>query len=287
MKSGIYKIINKIDGKYYVGRSVNMDGRIKLHFKLLSRGTHFNYKLQNAYTQFGQDNFRWEIVEQCSSERLCESEQRYLDECKSNPNLNYNISYLSDTIGLNDEVYRKISVANRGRKFTDEHKQKISAALKGIKRNSPSDETRQKMSLAHRGRLMGKDNPMFGKRFSDEQKLKWSMERKGSLNPNYGGKLTQLARDKISNTLKEKYKLGEMKIIRTVESIEKVSGIKNWGSDKNTYTFHNTTTKETYTGYRIEFQRKYNLDPNCLSKMVHDKQTHTKNWVMLKKEPPI
>jgi hypothetical protein len=289
MKTGIYKIINKIDDRYYVGRSLNIFGRIRLHFKLLSEGKHFNYKLQRAYNQFGRENFRWEIVENCLVEEVSEREQTFLDECKSFPESNYNISYTSESIDVsNEEIRKRISVANKGRKFTEEHKLKISLALKGIKRNPISNETRLKMSKAHKGKLIGKLNPMFGKRFSDEQKEKWSDMRRGELNSNFGGKyMTENIRDKISNTLKRKHRSGAIKIHRSSESIDKVSGINNYSSDKTIYTFYNTVTKEIYLGYRIEFKKKYNLNPNCLSAMIRGKQSHTKNWVLKQKEPPL
>lgn len=287
--TGIYKIINNVDGKYYVGRSLNVNGRVQFHFKLLSKNKHFNYKLQEAYNQCGRDNFRWEIVEECDSSNISEREQEFLNECKLDPNKSYNLSYLSDSIGADsEEIRRRISKANKGRKFTEEHKLKISLALKGIKRKPISNETRLKMSKSHKGKLVGELNPMFGKRFSDEQKQKWSENRKGHLNSNYKGKqMTNEVRERISNTLKSKYKSGEIKIERTVESIEKVSGINNVWADKNIYTFYNTKTEETFVGYRIEFKKKYDLDSNCLSATIHGKQSHTKNWILKQKEPPL
>lgn len=47
------------------------------------------------------------------------------------------------------EKAKKIGDAQRGRKFTDEHKRKISEAKRGISHASPSDETRKKISDSH------------------------------------------------------------------------------------------------------------------------------------------
>jgi hypothetical protein len=71
----------------------------------------------------------------------------------------------------------------------------------GASGNIPSEETRKKRSEAQLGRLnhmygkFGKDNPNYGKqKHSDEQKQKWSLERRGTQvgenNPFYGKKHT-------------------------------------------------------------------------------------------------
>ena len=48
----------------------------------------------------------------------------------------------------NEETLEKMSVAHKGRIFSDEHRAKISAACKG---KSHSEESREKMSAAHKG----------------------------------------------------------------------------------------------------------------------------------------
>jgi group I intron endonuclease len=93
IKSGIYKIINKIDGKYYVGSSQNITNRWYRHKSNLKKNKHWNKYLQNAYNKYGSDNFEYVIVEYVIVSDLLKVEQIYLDECKNNPNTNYMISY--------------------------------------------------------------------------------------------------------------------------------------------------------------------------------------------------
>ena len=50
----------------------------------------------------------------------------------------------------------------------------------------PSEETKRKMSEGHKGKGLGKDNPMFGKKWTEEQKKKMSDRIKGKNHPNYG-----------------------------------------------------------------------------------------------------
>jgi len=44
--SGIYKIINKIDGKYYVGSSQDINKRWNSHLNKLNKNNHINIHLQ-------------------------------------------------------------------------------------------------------------------------------------------------------------------------------------------------------------------------------------------------
>ena len=60
--SGIYKIIC-INDKFYIGSSVNIEGRLKYHIRFLKRNKHTNKRLQKAWNEYGEKNFRFEIVE--------------------------------------------------------------------------------------------------------------------------------------------------------------------------------------------------------------------------------
>ena len=91
--SGIYKIVNKINGKYYVGSSVNCHNRWIQHRHGLRYNKHHNNHLQNAYNYYGEDNFNFIVIEHCSVSDLIEREQLYLDICKKFPDTNYVLSY--------------------------------------------------------------------------------------------------------------------------------------------------------------------------------------------------
>lgn len=93
--SGIYKIINKIDGKYYVGSSKNIYKRWRKHKSLLRHNKHINDYLQNAFNLHGEANFEFIIIEKCLVENLKDVEQKYLDIAKSTQNDNYNLNFES------------------------------------------------------------------------------------------------------------------------------------------------------------------------------------------------
>lgn len=60
----------------------------------------------------------------------------------------------------------------KGKKFTEEHKRKISESEKG---KIVSEETRKKISKSKKGQK----GPNKGKKFSEEHKLKLSLSHKG------------------------------------------------------------------------------------------------------------
>ena len=60
MESGIYQIINTVDGKRYIGRSNHLDKRWKMHSWLLKANRHFNVHLQRAYN-LNPNAFKFEI----------------------------------------------------------------------------------------------------------------------------------------------------------------------------------------------------------------------------------
>jgi len=59
----IYKIICLINNKFYIGSSININKRLKAHVNLLKRNKHPNKRLQNAWDECGEKNFKFEIIE--------------------------------------------------------------------------------------------------------------------------------------------------------------------------------------------------------------------------------
>ena len=57
---------------------------------------------------------------------------------------------------------------------------------KGKKGFKHKEKTRRKMSESHKGKGLGKDNPMFGRKHTEEEKKKMSERMKGKNHPNYG-----------------------------------------------------------------------------------------------------
>ena len=79
---GIYKIVNKVNGKYYVGSSNDIQLRWRKYKSDLNNQNHVNEHLQHSWNKYGSNNFEFSIVEELSKEKLMEVEQKHLDAGK-------------------------------------------------------------------------------------------------------------------------------------------------------------------------------------------------------------
>ena len=68
--SCIYKIINVINGKIYIGQSKNLSRRFRYYNKLNT-----NEYLKNAFLKYGLENFVVDIIEKCDIKLLTNREQ--------------------------------------------------------------------------------------------------------------------------------------------------------------------------------------------------------------------
>lgn len=112
---GIYTITNMLDNKYYVGSSLNIANRLKVHKQQLKRNTHTNTYLQNAWNKYGEANFKFEIVlnlNHCDELTIRAVEQEILDK---EFDKTYNISKLAmqTRAAYKDRKHKKITNKNR------------------------------------------------------------------------------------------------------------------------------------------------------------------------------
>lgn len=94
---GIYKITNKIDGKVYIGKSINIYYRWTQHIKIAKNPSKYrdgNRPLYHAMSKYGIDNFEFEIVDICVEEMLCEREIYWIDiyDCTTLSGHGYNLT---------------------------------------------------------------------------------------------------------------------------------------------------------------------------------------------------
>ena len=62
--SGVYRILNTINFKSYIGYSTGINYRWKNHKKLLRDNTHKNKHLQSAWNKYGESMFHFSIIEE-------------------------------------------------------------------------------------------------------------------------------------------------------------------------------------------------------------------------------
>lgn len=89
-KSGIYKWINTVNNKTYIGSSTNLYARFKNYYSknFLNRELITNNScIYKALLLYGHDKFSLEIVEYCNKEFLIDREQYYIDILKPEYNI--------------------------------------------------------------------------------------------------------------------------------------------------------------------------------------------------------
>ncbi len=102
---GIYKITNKLNGKCYIGQSVDILLRWQEHNHKQGKRTSI---IKQALHKYGIDNFTFEVLEECSKEELNAKEIQYIFKLKPQ----YNIRGGGGSIYvMPEETKRKISIA--------------------------------------------------------------------------------------------------------------------------------------------------------------------------------
>lgn len=183
---GIYIITNEINHKVYIGQvgkgKNTINKRLNQHYNYLKNNKHSNDHLQYSWNKYGEENFTFDILEECKIEKLDNKEEYWISYYKSNkPNYGYN----KDTGGskgipnqqarqkmsekkkgntnakdsIRDKSYReKQRHSHLGKKLSNETRQKISDSLKGIQRGPMSAEQKQKLSELNKGKNTGPNN---------------------------------------------------------------------------------------------------------------------------------
>ena len=120
---GIYAIQNMVNGKIYIGQSINIENRWSQEQKM----KRINIHLLRSIQKYGLEKFSFYILEECKKEDLNYKEKFYIKLYHSlNPDFGYNktsggdSSYVRPFQKLSDEHKRKISEANRNYKPTPE-----------------------------------------------------------------------------------------------------------------------------------------------------------------------
>ena len=121
LKSGIYKITNRLNGRIYIGSTKEFKIRWKQHTSSLRNQKHQNRFLQSDFNKCGEDAFLFEVVE--VTEGKTKEERLSIEE-----------SYIGQYYDKGKDCYnlcdRAISRENVKSKNPEETKRKISAASK-------------------------------------------------------------------------------------------------------------------------------------------------------------
>lgn len=167
-KSGIYKIINVVNNKFYVGSAVDLRRRKTRHFSELRTGRHNNKHLQAAWAKYGETAFTFVVVQEIVDlNELLAAENVWLKEHVGKDYCyNLGVDAVAPMLGKSGEASptwgrkrtpEELAAQNWvGRTHTPESRQKIRTYLIGKPRPAA---VRAKIAAA----VSGERNPNYGK----------------------------------------------------------------------------------------------------------------------------
>jgi group I intron endonuclease len=138
---GIYCITSLDTSKQYVGRSIDLKTRLRLHRYDSVKHPEFSPELYADMRTFSIEHFKVELLEECAADDLAARERFWLDALGSEHN-GYN--YHRKDFRHIDETKQRFSWLRRGRVFSDEHRQHLSQAGMGRKYSDESIKALQR-----------------------------------------------------------------------------------------------------------------------------------------------
>lgn len=146
----IYWIINKINGKKYIGQTIHsLEKRWQGHCWECNKKLH-GMIISKAISKYGKDSFEIELLQECSSmDELNKMEQKWIKKVRTLAPHGYNLKEGGENGRLSDETKMKISKSNTGRKASPETIKKLSLSHLGHKH---TEETKKKLSNFFKGK---------------------------------------------------------------------------------------------------------------------------------------
>jgi group I intron endonuclease len=125
MTSGIYCIECKGNNKKYVGKSFNIENRIKEHIRGFNRKAYKyeNFYLINSWEKYGKDSFIFYILEKCDINMLDERERFYIESTNTKHPNGFNFTDGgSGVLGYKHSEESKIKIGtNTPKRFGENH----------------------------------------------------------------------------------------------------------------------------------------------------------------------
>lgn len=214
----LYRIINKINQKVYIGQTGDFKRRMKYHRSCKTS------LIGIAIKKYGKENFTYEILGEYEDSQIDNAErQAIIDNNSIRPN-GYNLESGGCQLKtLHEESKKKISLKKKGSSpapnkggtswskglhLSDEHKANISKANTGKKRLNVkpiSEEHKKAISIKNKGKIRTEENK---KKISDTLKAKYALmtpeERSLKCGAQKGKPRTEEEKRKISEGSKGK-----------------------------------------------------------------------------------
>lgn len=118
-QSAVYRIKNLITNKIYVGESMYVKNRIRIHIKQLRDNIHHNNQLQDDFNKYGERNFNFSVVKYVPINELILQESLTYEQFKETTAM-YNINKIFKSTDIIDVMKNKEFYANKIEKYCTE-----------------------------------------------------------------------------------------------------------------------------------------------------------------------
>lgn len=184
---GIYKITSP-SNRIYIGQTEDFELRFKMYKRLHCKN---QTRLYNSLIKYSFEKHIFEFIEECLKQELNSKERYWQDyyDVLSKKGLNCVLTQ-TDILPrvVSEETKLKISLGNKGKLVTK--------------------ETRMKQSDLKKGRYIGINNPMYNKKHSKESLLKMNIKQSGENNGMYGK----------HHNLETKLKMSNIRLLNNISS---------------------------------------------------------------------
>jgi len=192
----IYVITNTINNKQYVGQHITSAD------SYMGSGSY----IKRAIKKYGKENFKKEFIEECKTQKETNERETYwIKKLNTLAPLGYNLVSIGQGHIFSEEMRKRAIKSHRGinagknnanykngisliKHYCKDCNKQINYTTKGKRCGSCAAKERFKNPKNHPRygiKLIGNQNPMFGKKHSYETRLKMSLKQKGKLNPSY------------------------------------------------------------------------------------------------------
>lgn len=199
---GIYCLTNKINGKKYIGQSVDIKRRLSEHYYKPN-----NQVVSQAIKKYGRENFIMDVVELCDETELDKLEIKYIKEHNTHVSngLGYNVDNGGKGSGkVSEETKRKISEASSGEKngfFGRTHTEEVKEKIKEHHKTNPNYSFHGKKHTGKRNEDLRKLN--MENDFNNRGKgVLYYTDKSGLLKTQFAGKTKSVTPSKYGDLAK-------------------------------------------------------------------------------------
>ena len=181
----IYKVINLINGRVYIGKTITTLNERKYKHIYSSKSFSDMCVFHKAIRKYGIENFKWEVIYECDEVlilNVMETMKIIVNHSHVSEN-GYNLTWGGDGLPKGfkhtEETKKKMSISSKDVFFSNEHRKKLSDRAKNMSDEHKRKIVESRMGFKHTEESKKKMSISHIESMTDDIKIKISNSRKG------------------------------------------------------------------------------------------------------------